>query len=101
MKQVNRVEFEETIKEGLILVDFFATWCGPCKMLSPILDELSEEVKDVKFIKVDVDEEGDLAREYGVMSIPNVFLIKDGHVVDSFLGLQSKETINDFINKNR
>ena len=77
MKQVNRVEFEETIKEGLILVDFFATWCGPCKMLSPILDELSEEVKDVKFIKVDVDEEGDLAREYGVMSIPNVFLIKD------------------------
>lgn len=101
MKQVNRVEFEETIKEGLILVDFFATWCGPCKMLSPILDELSEEVKDVKFIKVDVDEEGDLAREYGVMSIPNVFLIKDGHVVDSFLGLQSKETIIDFINKNR
>ena len=70
-------------------------------MLSPILDELSEEVKDVKFIKVDVDEEGDLAREYGVMSIPNVFLIKDGHVVDSFLGLQSKETIIDFINKNR
>lgn len=101
MKQVNRVEFEETIKEGLILVDFFATWCGPCKMLSPILDELSEDVKDVKFIKVDVDEEGDLAREYGVMSIPNVFLIKDGHVVDSFLGLQSKETIIDFINKNR
>ena len=101
MKQVNRVEFEETIKDGLILVDFFATWCGPCKMLSPILDELSEEVKDVKFIKVDVDEEGDLAREYGVMSIPNVFLIKDGHVVDSFLGLQSKETIIDFINKNR
>ena len=101
MKQVNRVEFEETIKEGLILVDFFATWCGPCKMLSPILDELSEEVKDVEFIKVDVDEEGDLAREYGVMSIPNVFLIKDGHVVDSFLGLQSKETIIDFINKNR
>ena len=101
MKQVNRVEFEETIKEGLILVDFFATWCGPCKMLSPILDELSEEVKDVKFIKVDVDEEGDLAREYGVMSIPNVFLIKDGHVVDIFLGLQSKETIIDFINKNR
>ena len=101
MKQVNRVEFEETIKEGLILVDFFATWCGPCKMLSPILDELSEEVKDVKFIKVDVDEEGDLAREYGVMSIPNVFLIKDVHVVDSFLGLQSKETIIDFINKNR
>lgn len=101
MKQVNRVEFEETIKEGLILVDFFATWCGPCKMLSPILDELSEEVKDVKFIKVDVDEEGDLAREYGVMSIPNVFLIKDRHVVDSFLGLQSKETIIDFINKNR
>ena len=101
MKQVNRVEFEETIKEGLMLVDFFATWCGPCKMLSPILDELSEEVKDVKFIKVDVDEEGDLAREYGVMSIPNVFLIKDGHVVDSFLGLQSKDTIIDFINKNR
>ncbi len=101
MKQVNKVEFEETIKEGLTLVDFFATWCGPCKMLSPILDELSEEVKDVKFIKVDVDEEGDLAREYGVMSIPNVFLIKDGQVVDSFLGLQSKETIIDFINKNR
>ena len=97
MKQVNRVEFEETIKEGLILVDFFATWCGPCKMLSPILDELSEEVKDVKFIKVDVDEEGDLAREYGVMSIPTIILFENGKEVKRFTGFMNKEEFVKFL----
>ncbi|MBR2749545.1 MAG: thioredoxin [Clostridiales bacterium] len=101
MKIVNKAEFEETIKEGVTLVDFFATWCGPCKMLGPVLEELSTEIPDVKFVKVDVDDEPELAEKYGIMSIPNVFLFKNGEIAGSFLGLQSKENVKTFIEERK
>ena len=101
MKILNKAEFEETIKEGVTLVDFFATWCGPCKMLGPVLEELSAEIPDVKFVKVDVDDEPELAEKYGIMSIPNVFLFKNGEIAGSFLGLQSKENVKAFIEERK
>ena len=67
VKKVNSNDFKNEIKDGIVFVDFFATWCGPCKMLSPIVDEISEEIKDVKFLKVDVDEEGDIASSYQII----------------------------------
>ena len=101
MKIVNKEEFLETIKEGYTLVDFYADWCGPCKMLGPVLEELSSEVEDVKFIKVNVDDENDLAKDYGIMSIPAIFLFKDGEAVNNAVGFQPKEGILDFINQSK
>ena len=69
-----------------MLVDFFATWCGPCKALSPILDELAEKVKDVKIVKVDIDADSELASEYRVMSVPTLKIFKDGEVKESLVG---------------
>ena len=101
VKIVNSKEFNEEIKEGIVFVDFFANWCGPCKMLSPIVDEVSDELKDIKFIKVDVDESGDIASSLGIMSIPTLVIYKDGKLINKTMGLMSKSNLIDFINQNR
>ena len=92
----NRDEFNELIKEGTVLVDFFATWCGPCKMLSPVLEELSEE-SDVLIVKVDVDETGPLAAQYGIQAVPTLMLFKNGQRVDVRMGYQNKNQLLAFI----
>ena len=94
----NRDEFNELIKEGIVLVDFFATWCGPCKMLSPVLEELSEE-SDVLIVKVDVDEAGPLAAQYGIQAVPTLMLFKNGQRVDVRMGYQNKNQLLAFINQ--
>ena len=99
MKQINQNEFDNEIKEGITVVDFFATWCGPCKMLSPLLEQLSNEMPEVNFVKVDVDDNGELAQRFGIMSIPSVFLFKDGQEVSHFVGYQPAEAVKDFINR--
>lgn len=76
-----------------VLIDFFATWCGPCKMMSPILDDFAQSQPGVKVCKVDVDQEPDLAREFGVMSIPTLVVIKDGKLANRAVGLQSKSAL--------
>ena len=101
IKIVNEKEFNEELKEGIVFVDFFATWCGPCKMLSPVIDEVSNEIKDVKFIKVDVDENEDVARKYNIMSIPTLMIFKDGKEVDKKMGFLPKDQLLDFINNNK
>lgn len=95
MKLVNE-DFHKLIEKGIHIVDFYATWCGPCKMISPILEELESEID---IIKVDVDEHADIASEYGIMSIPTLLYIKDGKVVESKLGFDTKENILEHIKK--
>ena len=86
---------KEVLEEkGLVVVDFWASWCGPCKMLGPILDELSEEI-DTKICKVNVDEVDTLAREYGIRSIPTMIIFKDGEPVDQLVGLMQKGALKE------
>lgn len=99
MKIVNELEFTELIKEGYVLADFFADWCGPCKMLGPVLEDVSEKFPNVKFVKVDVEQDGALAAKFGVMSIPNVFLLKDGSVIGEFKGYVSANEVVNFLNR--
>lgn len=83
----SKEEFAEALKhDGLVVVDFFATWCGPCKMIAPLLDKFAAEYSQAKFIKVDVDEFGELAQEYEVSSMPTVLLLKGGSVVTKVIG---------------
>ena len=85
---------EEVIKsEKTVLVDFWATWCGPCRMLAPVIEEISEERTDIKVCKVDVDEEPELAAEYGIQSIPTLLVFKDGKAVNKSIGVRPKDDI--------
>jgi len=91
--------FETTVNEGLSLVDFWAPWCGPCRMLAPVIDELAEEFDGkANICKVNTDEEQDLAVKFGVRSIPTIVFIKDGEVVDQLIGAQSKQALTDKLN---
>lgn len=89
--------YDELIKEGIVVVDFFATWCGPCKMLGPIIEKLGNSMNNVKFIKVDVDKQEELARRYGVMSIPTIIFFKDGKEVTKRIGFIPEEGIKEII----
>ena len=100
LKHINsKEEFENEIKEGLVIVDFFATWCGPCRMLSPILEEVSEENPALKVLKIDVDEVGPLAARFGIQSIPTLILFKDGKQIATRVGYQNKNQLLAFINQ--
>ena len=85
--------FKELTSNGLVLVDFYADWCGPCKMLAPVLDEVAGEVTDVKIVKVNVDNARELAMEYKVSTIPNLTLLKDGEMVFQDVGFKPKEVL--------
>ena len=89
-------DFKNLVSEGTVLVDFFATWCRPCQMLGPVLDEVSEEV-NFKIIKVDVDQFPELAGEYQVRSIPTMVKFEAGVAKDVTLGYKSKEEVKDFV----
>ena len=81
-----------------ILIDFWASWCGPCKMLSPIIDEVSNEVSDnIKICKVNIDEQQDLATQFGIMSIPTLVVIKNGQIINNSVGVRSKEEILEML----
>ncbi len=95
MKILNQNDnFEELVNRGLTLVDFFADWCGPCKMLAPNLEELS---KEFNVVKVNVDANEELARKYGIMSIPALYLFKDGEVIDKKIGYQELDELKEWL----
>lgn len=93
-------DFSEKTSEGLVLVDFWAPWCGPCKMIAPVLEELDGELSDkVQIVKLNVDDNQETASKFGVMSIPTLLLLKDGNVVDQVVGFQPKEALAELISK--
>lgn len=97
IKHISSIEqFEEEIKGSLVLVDFYATWCGPCSMLAPIIEELDKEM-DIKILKVDVDELGDLASKYRIMSIPTLYLFKEGKLVNVEMGYMPLNHLKEFV----
>ena len=101
VKKINTKDFNEMSKDGVMVVDFNATWCGPCKMLAPVLEEVSEDFAGkASFYSVDTDENPDLARQFGIMNIPALVLLKDGEKADMNVGFVPKDAIASFINKN-
>ncbi|MBR6219939.1 MAG: thioredoxin [Clostridia bacterium] len=92
---------EKLAENHLTLVDFWATWCGPCRMIAPIVEELAGETQDVAFGKVNVDEESEAAVALGIQAIPTLILFKDGQPVDKAVGVQSKEALKAMIDRNR
>ncbi|KMK74601.1 thioredoxin [Alkalihalobacillus pseudalcaliphilus] len=92
--------FSQETSDGVVLVDFWAPWCGPCKMIAPVLEELDADMGDkAKIVKVNVDENQGTAGKFSVMSIPTLLVLKDGEVVDQTVGFQPKEALAELINK--
>ena len=97
--EVTAANFEETTKEGVSMVDFWAPWCGPCRMIAPVIEELAADFEGkAKICKVNTDEEQDLAVKYGIRSIPTILFMKNGEVVDTMVGASSKQAFADKIN---
>lgn len=92
----NQEEFKELIKDELVIVDFFATWCGPCRMLGTVLEEIKDEYK---IVKIDVDECSEIAKEYGVMSVPTIIKFKNGIEIEKNIGFLPKEQLVEWIEK--
>ena len=100
MKELNNENFEEETKSGVTLVDFFAEWCGPCRMMTPVLGEVEEELKGKATIaKLDIDHSSAIAAKFQVTSVPTLVLFKDGKEIDRLIGVRDAEAIKSFISK--
>ena len=97
MEVITNVQFDEVISKGVVVIDFFANWCGPCKMLSPIVEQVANENENIKVCKINTDTEPVLAFEYKIMSIPTLISFKDGVLYKKSIGLVSKEEILDLV----
>ena len=95
--EINDKNIDEVIKEGKVLVDCYATWCGPCRMLAPIIEELSEEKSDVKFYKLDVDNNPETSLKYGIMSIPTLLIFENGELKNQVVGFKDKNELTELL----
>jgi thioredoxin 1 len=95
VKNIDNSNFDSEVMASnkTCLIDFYATWCGPCKIMSPIVDEIAEENPEITVGKVDVDEAGELAAQFGIMSIPTIIVFKNGEISETFVGVTSKDSI--------
>lgn len=96
--EFNEEKYEEIIKQGVVLFDFYATWCGPCKMLAPELEELVKKNKDVCVYKIDVDKHSNFTRKFGIMSVPTLILYKNGELVKKISGYMPCNELINWIN---
>lgn len=101
MRIINESEFVNEVKEGLVLIDFYADWCGPCKMLSPLLEQINNEDSEVKVLKVNIDNSAMLANYFQIQSIPTLILLKDGKFVNKMIGFNTKRRIEELIAKGK
>ncbi len=99
VEAINDQNFEKETNNGVALIDFWATWCGPCKMQSPVIEQLAEERQDVEFYKMDVDQNQDTAKNLGIMAIPTLIIKKDGNIVDRITGYTPKEKLNQILDQ--
>lgn len=99
MKILESNEFDSAIASGVVLVDFYADWCGPCKMLGPVIEGLDDKMENVTFYKLNVDNSSDIARRYGVQAIPNLIIFKDGKAVDQITGFVPEAEIVSHLQK--
>ena len=100
MELLNEANFDEKTKNGVVLVDFFATWCGPCRMMAPILEDVKDELSSsIEIFKVDVDDNEKLARSFGIMSIPTLILFVNGQQKEKHIGLMQQDELVDIIKK--
>lgn len=97
----NKDNFDSLISNGLVIVDFYANWCGPCKMLSPILEEFASNNDLVSVVKINVDDEEDLARKYGIMSIPTLLMFKNGDLISTKNGFMPLPVLETWINDSK
>ncbi len=95
---MEKQNYEELVGTGLVLVDFYAEWCGPCKMLAPALEALSNN-RDISIVKVDVDEQEELAYKFGIMSVPTMILYKDGKIISQRSGFHTSDMLNNWIDE--
>ncbi len=101
MEKITDQNFQSKISGGYVLVDFYATWCGPCRMLHPVLEEVEESRAEVQIMQVDVDESPEVSKKYGVMSIPTLILFKNGAEVSKKIGFINKEQLVEWIHENQ
>lgn len=99
VKEISSQDFENIIKDNKVVIDCYAPWCGPCRMLSPLIDELASENSNINFYKLNVDNNNDIATKFGIMSIPTILIFENNNLKNKIIGFRSKDELLEIINK--